>query len=83
MVGPIAMLYNIGQVMISKREDKTKSWHSLKHKLVGDSLGLAEKPRSHQRWSILHHKPPAPLQVSVPRSKMAEIAQKKTLIGFL
>ena len=37
MVGPIAMLYNIGQVMISKREDKTKPWHSLKHKLVGDS----------------------------------------------
>ena len=37
MVGPIAMLYNIGQVMISKREDKIKPWHSLKHKLVGDS----------------------------------------------
>ena len=54
MVGPIAMLYNIGQVMISKREDKTKPWHSLKHKLVGDSSGLAEKSRSHQRWSILH-----------------------------
>ena len=44
MVGPIAMLYNIGQVMISKREDKTKPWHSLKHKLVGDSLGLFSGP---------------------------------------
>jgi hypothetical protein len=52
MVVPIAkyrMLYNIGQVMISKREDKTKSWHSLKHKLVGDSSGLAEKSKSHQK----------------------------------
>ena len=44
MVGPIAMLYNIGQVMISKREDKIKPWHSLKHKLVGDSSGLISGP---------------------------------------
>ena len=53
MVGPIAMLYNIGQVVISKRENKTKPWHSLKHKLVGDSLGLISGPTKDE--GILHH----------------------------
>ena len=67
MVGPIAMLYNIGQVTISKREDKTKPWHSLKHKLVDDSFGLISGPTKDE--GILHYKLPTPLQVSVPRSK--------------
>ena len=51
MVGPIAMLYNIGQVVISKREDKTKPWHSLKHKLVGNSSGLISGPTKDEDYS--------------------------------
>ena len=48
MVGPIAMLYNIGQVMILKREDKIKPWHSLKTQTRWWQFGADFG--SHQRW---------------------------------